>query len=1101
MAASTAPGRLFESLALSATPSRPAAPGPADAYPVDTSVLEELALEEIEDLGPVREQVWLAEVMLRQDLGLEGVRRPRTPAEEQAVRRRAVLLFTVLGVAAPALKSLTQLADPAQYLAGTATHIVGHVDRAIDAYVEAVNVAIEGDADPALKALDLGDQRAADLPSVVLARYISPGGINELIVRLDPLRRAVAGMRAQSGRTTVKRLADRLAGFDQPETDPYDRRLMFRLNQVQAAWAAEKATKIRLRSTSQQMRSLLVDAQVAVAAGSVLAAYEQLVLWEKQLDEDADIATPARERLDQHLKEIEKYATTTLPEAERRKGLLDGTAAAFAYLASSEYADVVDRIISEFELEAFLDQALTLLVITGAAAITAGMAASVAGAVLAGMLEGVAIGTAATGFVVWAGSLVVETLVFGLVSELGSEFFYGPPAVRASATQDFAVTMLTFIVLKASARGWGAFVERFAAKRLADSALFVQGGRVAAGMVTMHAFTEAHAYVEHGAAMSSGKRWNSIVQNVLMTVGLELGMYIGRPLTVRLAAVAQKLERHPALRDPYLALERDREALQPMLDRMRSGEASAQELAATLEHLQRVVNEELRLIDAVIEPGAQAELNAAIAGHRTMVARVQLQLAHAGVPTALNAEPPAFRPLGRRIVAYDPAAKETLDAFLAERDRTLKRSKRNPDIDYADLPTGERYYYVEQGAPAEKVARAERLAALAQEAERIGVEEQTLLTAREKLLDFLQGREQAVDELLASFRAENLANMVELIADPGWKKPPKKAFLKLLDDHPDAVFFGRAYGMDTLLNVFKALNFRNYEVWNRPTDAGLQRATGAIEAAPTPEARAAVLTTLRTGTEAQVKALLGVAKKKFIRAPQLNRKEVGIDRSRVDWKEVHLKKATRYATEHGEVLTPEQLGMRADILQIQANAEYRRYGKWSWNDRLKVLDKVEQLGKDSLLDRGPLNSRRGSISEWLFNPQRHLPKRVFLDRIEVPGRAPEGSTIPDFFVKHADHVEWFNQKSDIRVVQGMRDAVAAAREYLQIAIEREARNIPVGDTYSLHFVRTPEASVREAMTRILLGPGSPIKRVIFGELPPSPVVVLPDQPVVVIPPK
>lgn len=1083
-----------------AAPSRPPATAGTDVYRVDTSVLQELSLEEIEDLGAAREHVWLAEVTLRQDLGLEGVRRPRTAAEERAVRARAVLLFTVLGVAAPALKSLAQLAEPDQYLHGTSAPIVAHVNRAIDCYVDAVNIASEGDADRALAALDRGDARAADIPNVVLARYVSPGGINELIVRLDPLRRAVVGMRAQSGRTTVKRLADRLAGFDQPATDPYDQRLMFRLNQVQSAWRDEKSTKIRLRSTSQQMRSLLVDAQVAVAAGSVLAAYEQLVLWEKQLDEDADIATPARETLDQHLKEIEKYASTTLPDAERRKGLLDGTAAAVAYLASPEYAEVVDRIISEFELEAFLDQALTLLVITGAAAITAGMAASVAGAVFAGMLEGVAIGTAATGFIVWTGSLIVETLVFGLVSQIGNEFFYGPPAVRTSATQDFAVTMLTFMVLKASARGWGAFVERFAAKRLQDSALFVQGGRVASGMVTMHAFTEAHQYVEHGAAMSSGKRWNSIVENVVMTVGLELGMYIGRPLTARLASVAQKLDQHPALRDPYLQLERDRQALQPMLDRMRTGEANPQEMTATLERLQHVVNEELRLIDAVIDRAAHAELTAAIAGHRAMVRRVQLQLAHAGVPTALNPEPPAFRPVGRRIVAYDPAAKETLDAFLAERGRTLQQSKRYAGIDYADLPTGERYYYVEQAAPAERVATAERLAGLAQEAERIGVDEPTLFRAREKLLDFLQGREQRVDETLAAVRPENLANMIELIADPGWKKPPNKEFLKILDEHPDAILFGRAYGMETLMNVFKAVN-RNLSVWNEPTGPALERATGAVEAATTPEARAAVLTTLRTGTREQVQALLGVAKKKFIRAPQLSREKLGVDRSRVEWKEVHLKKATRFATEHGETLTEEQLAMRTDILQIQANAEYRRYQKWSWNDRLKVLDKVEQLGKDSLLARGPLNSRRGSISEWLFNPQRHLPKKVFLNRVEVPGRAPEGSSIPDFFVQHADHVEWFNQKSDIRVVQGMRDAVAAAREYLQIAIEREAKNIPLGDTYSLHFVRTPEVSVREAMTRILLGPGSPIKRVIFGELPPSPVVVLPDQPVVVLPPK
>jgi len=209
---------------------------------------------------------------------------------------------------------------------------------------------------------------------------------------------------------------------------------------------------------------------------------------------------------------------------------------------------------------------------------------------------------------------------------------------------------------------------------------------------------------------------------------------------------------------------------------------------------------------------------------------------------------------------------------------------------------------------------------------------------------------------------------------------------------------------------------------------------------------------------------------------------MGVDRTHPSWR-VYRDEAARYAKEHGEDLTEDQLSQRADVAQIMDAARARRFESLIHDSKLSILDAFEKLALESGMPRLRVNTLRGNLSEALFNPQRG-PKPVYLLRVRIAS-AQLGSTIPDYSIPHEEFVEWVEQKSDLiasgpKRADGATEAgVGAARKYRADAIADE-ENLPVGDKISIEFVRNVDPATKKAMLDVLFSPESPVYRVRFG---------------------
>jgi hypothetical protein len=248
-----------------------------------------------------------------------------------------------------------------------------------------------------------------------------------------------------------------------------------------------------------------------------------------------------------------------------------------------------------------------------------------------------------------------------------------------------------------------------------------------------------------------------------------------------------------------------------------------------------------------------------------------------------------------------------------------------------------------------------------------------------------------------------------------------------------------------------------------------------------------------------------VAKRPRVKRVPVSKTRLQIDRN--DAWETQRAQTQREAEAHKETLTDDQIDLRTDCDVFFARAKQLWYRQFQHRQRVDFLDAFDHVAKQSKAPDWWINSHRGTVSEALFNPEFGMQKTAFKGNKEVKvGRKPDGTyesdyVVPDYKIEHPGFKEWINQKSD-RIDQGTKNAkgvfesgVDAAKTYLRNArdgrakpkkpgerLPPEAGALPVGDRYSLEFVRDPGALTKEAMLEILFSDGT-IFRVKFGDKP------------------
>ncbi len=298
--------------------------------------------------------------------------------------------------------------------------------------------------------------------------------------------------------------------------------------------------------------------------------------------------------------------------------------------------------------------------------------------------------------------------------------------------------------------------------------------------------------------------------------------------------------------------------------------------------------------------------------------------------------------------------------------------------------------------------------------------------------------------------------------------------------NPALIDFINRFGAKLMTTMYRRLG------WSKK----MGDAIGAVQTkyaalAPDDVAQAKLLTDLEgASSKKKLLDLLGLSPpKKVKKAP--TKKSMGIDRSSATWKRIRAAKA-KQNTDHGHGLTDDQLDVWSDLTQAKREASRGAFSGLGDASKREIIARYDKLGRDAGLPTPWVNSLRGDMAEWLFNPGRGLAKPVFKGGSKVTGKTPKGSTIPDYGQPAGgSHTEWVNQKSDFIDRGGksngvFKSGVNAARVYRGKATT-EAANLPAGDKYSLDFIFDPGPKTRAKMLQILFDAGSPIHRVKFGD--------------------
>jgi hypothetical protein len=211
--------------------------------------------------------------------------------------------------------------------------------------------------------------------------------------------------------------------------------------------------------------------------------------------------------------------------------------------------------------------------------------------------------------------------------------------------------------------------------------------------------------------------------------------------------------------------------------------------------------------------------------------------------------------------------------------------------------------------------------------------------------------------------------------------------------------------------------------------------------------------------------------------------------------------------------TREQLIERLAVIgQIRSLARRGQYEHLTREQRLTLLDDYIRFTRETgFTDRfvGPLNQASGALSEALFLPPGarrgvRLPHTPDPSVPRDPAKKIE-TTLPDYEMPAADRVvpgvrNFVEQKSN-QLSAETRTGVdagdeALARKHLDDAVKDQpgiraagAETLPGfeapagGAVHLIEYVRVPNEATRKAMYDILLGPGSPLTAVKFGDLP------------------
>ncbi len=1052
------------------TPAGPGTPPPgvvlAEQAPLSTSTLLGVALARLEEVKLKAPQIQPLIDEVKRELAAP------TSTDEPALRRRAERLNTMVSTTQAVFPALAALENKDSYLPAIADEIVKRVATIKGMYAAALLFSYS-DRDPKDELLARAETAMREFPDWLAGLYLGPDGIEKTLTQVQPLQDDILRLRIETRRSNTTRAADKLVWLDlrRPQTIAQALRESLDFTRQRRAGKRPDATAALDRLTA--------DTQAVLAIMTAIALYDQFLYWEDKLDGSIvdwiydpklKLARTYRQQLDTVLAQFEKYDVSP-PDPKQwqvnRELIVKGMQQLSTLVSSAEFGEAVKAIQERLKTIATINLIGTIVLITVAAALTAGAA----GAAVGGALEGLG----ATAGVVRTGVFVAETLAFTVASRAGQTVAFGQ--AEGSFLGDLAWNALMLGAVKGAASGFSRVFKLVADPKVYKVAFRV--GTTAAATITLQAFAEAQHAVKTGTAMTGEERYRSVLQNVILATALEAGRFITKPIEQRVEAIiGGKLK--TMFGDRLKLIEADRLALLDQLQKLERGKATPAEIETLLKAIQDIWAKELKLLSDGVQRKAfsQAEAEQAMSGYQGQIARMELRLSQVGVDAPLGTGTPSFRPLRPGLVAFSPAAREILEAFYKQAGGEVKQSV-IPDMLEGRLPNGELTFFVQEGTVPKQAPRAEQVVGARDTARREAEADPVAAEGLKRLETEFGFGQRSVDEVLASVAPENVGALLRALADSRFGKNSLE-FYSGLAGQPQAIAFGRRFGGDVLTNMW-----RRYR-WTPEFIDALGRASDKLDAT-TGDARASLLESLRTETNrTKMDALLGKAPPPKPPPPiKATKASMGVDRAHPSWKVLRAE-AEAFATAHKEQLTSEQLDLRADLEQVVDAARRGGFAKLGRVEKIRILDRFDELAAKSGMLQTWINNRRGAVSEHLFNPGMGQRKPIYKAGVEVSWAEREGGTIPDYSISGGTFTEWVNQKSDIidsgnkRGDGAFESGVDRARTYRTKA-DKEAGNLPAGDKYSIEFVRDPGPVTRQRMLEVLFGPGSPIYRVKFGD--------------------
>jgi hypothetical protein len=1031
-------------------------PGAPPVPDVSTSTLITMALDRLGDLQTAAPGLG---IVIEE---LHRLQSAPVDAQTPAVRTRVQHLLETLLVAAPAITNLSPLRDPAHYLERIAPTIVGESTRITRLYATVIARAFS-DAGADQAALDQADAAMAAFPRFITDQYLGSQGIPHLIREIPVHWQRVLDLRTRTGHGArgIDALLGGWGGNPAWMRDLITRELWRDLE------TAQRSVRRNEPGAFESITRLTERTQVVLAIVAGASFYEQFSAWEQELGSHWVLdhfpprrpeAATWRDRFDRILGQFEAYR----PElaADQRQAIVRGAMTSLQQaVADPEFTGAWDRIQDRLSTIALVNRLATIALITAAAALTGGLAAEAAAPMLAAM--------GASAEVATAGAFVADVLAFTFASRAGQTIAFGAP--DTSIQSDLFWNTITLVGVRGVARAFSAAAQAARAGRLLRIGFGF--GRAATTVVVLHGVAEVQA-ASAGHRMSDEERYRAIVQNVLLMGALELGRFITEPIQERVGGAVRARFRR-VFGDRLSALDAERAALHAQLDRLHRATATAQEVEAVLDRIERIASTEMNLLENAARRRIMSEdqIETVLEGYRAAVRRLELRLAQLGIAAPTTGRAPDLRALSPGVVIFSPAAEETIRGFYREPGSSLLELAEG--VLRGQAPSGEVVYYVPEGRTSQRLPSYQQAAAAHDLAHLVAQTDQQAASGLRRLSSSNQGfNVLAVSEILADVAPGAMSDFLHAMRDPRFDRRLGVDFMKVLARNPDLLEFAVEYDPRTAAKIVRegGAGWRSI----------FERTTALLDEQPTPEARAATAERIRTarGGLRGIETVLGTPR---ARARPRPRASVDARKSDPQWAH-YVEEATDFATRHGEHLTPEQIDMRAQMLQISADAERRVFRTRSHANRLAILDAYDRLGRLS----GQLdiwtNRGRGDLSEWLFNPSRMLRKRFFLHGVEQTRNVSDCSIL-DYSIETDQQrpdgqplVEWVEQKSDI--LDGSAGTRAAGR-YLGEGIA-DLANLPRGDRLSIDFVRDPGDATRQAMMRILFGPRSPFTRVKFG---------------------
>jgi hypothetical protein len=629
---------------------------------------------------------WLT---LKPKIDAAAAKHTATPGDDPAEAQRLTRVGDAMHQARPMLIALGAASHREAFLPDIADQCLELVRGVRTQFVGAIGLSWDGDAtaqmQAAMKAFDVMWYRVS---SLYLQHGKGAGGM------LDNARNTVGEIMVLANRAGmgVPKLESML-GLHGGGGDAISRK-EDELDQVRADFMAGKPGA--LAKTSK----IVEDAQVLTGLASILVFGE---LFRKFKTEMKSITGDVMDALGRDLsavcdeyigtfdgmgQEVEKkilglnpdLSTIGRPTVDRLQKLTN----------SEKFKTDIKAIESRIKNIALVQTLAKVLVIVGAAALTAG----VAGAAVGGALEG----AGATAGVIATGEFAAEVVTFTLVTRAGNEIAFGKN--ETGLAEDLLTNAIMLGTLKAASAAYGRVFKVIAdpkAHKIAYGA-----GAAATGFVALQAFAEAHHAVKHGGKLMDGdERAQSLIQNAVMFTALTLGGFLAKPLNqrVRGKVLLKVAEPRLAAIEPKLA------ALGAKVEALKTDPKGPDHAAELCKEIEALWNAELKQLGEAAKAEkanptqAAEEFKATVAEYQAQIATLDLQLSHMGLEVNLspNKAGNLFRPVRPGYVAYRAEGLEILKEFYVKDGGTLSEVK---DGQLAGkTKAGDEIYYV----PEEKV--------------------------------------------------------------------------------------------------------------------------------------------------------------------------------------------------------------------------------------------------------------------------------------------------------------------------------------------------------------------------------------------------------------